>query len=251
MAALKKTLLDKELLKRIEELEKKNKQNRILHILLGIGFFCFLIYGFKGNTSFDILRTKGIIIEDENGKDRILIGAPIPYSKDRVRTDTAKVKANWASSFGSEAKNYMNYYKDYNHSTDGIVIMNDEGFDRVLVGDKLADPNTGQKMFESAGITWNDKKGWELGGAGVNTSADGSARAVMGLDDPKTNGEAIHMVALEDGTKALIIGSELGRLVIGMNAEKSEFIQTNSAFTGIKYFNQDGVLEWEQSMMKK
>lgn len=240
-----------ELLVKIENLEKKNIQTRRINAFLAICVLAFLIFSFKNNNSSDVLRTKGIIIEDENGKDRILIGAPIPYSKDRVRTDTIKVKKYWASTFGDESKNYMNYYKDYNHSTDGIVIMNDEGFDRVLLGDKLADPNTGKKMFESAGITWNDKSGWELGGAGVNTDSDGTSRVVIGLDDPKTNAEAIHLVALEDGTKALIIGGETGRLVIGMNADKSDFLQNSSPFTGVKFFNNQGVLEWEQNLIKK
>jgi hypothetical protein len=44
----------------------------------------------------EIIKTKGIVIVDENGKYRILIGVPIPPSKDRVRTDTAKVRAHLA-----------------------------------------------------------------------------------------------------------------------------------------------------------
>lgn len=96
----------------------------------------------------------------------------------------------------------------------------------LQVGDKLADPNTGRKMFESAGITWNDRKGWELGGAGVNTDNEGNARAVMGLDDPRTSGEAIHMVALEDETKALIIGNESGRIIFEMNERLLSLILT-------------------------
>lgn len=242
--------MEKELLNRISILEKKHNRLTIIHTLLILSLLLFIGYGFSSIDKFDIIRAKGIVIEDANGKDRILIGAPIPFSKDRVRTDTAKVCLNWASAFGKESDNYMTYYKDYNHTTDGIVIMNEEGFDRVLVGDKLADPNTGKKMFESAGITWNDKNGWELGGAGVNTAEDGKARAVMGLDDPNSNGEAIHMVALEDGTKALIIGNENGRLIIGMNTNKSNFLQTDKSFTGIKYYNTKGELVWEQSFEK-
>ncbi len=105
-----------------------------------------------------------------------------------------------------------------------------------------------EKLIESAGITWNDPKGWELGGAEVNTSEDGNSRGVIGLDDPKTSGEVIHLVALEDGTKALIIGNEQGRLIIGMNATENEFLQTTGPFTGIKYFNHQGEIVWEQKM---
>lgn len=244
--------MDKELVLRINKLEQK--YNRLKKILFGsilIIVISSLTLGFTAGDKFNIIRAKGIIIEDSNGKDRILIGSPIPFSKDRIRTDTVKAKKHWASSFGSESKNYMKYYKDYNHSTEGIVIMNEEGFDRVLLGDKLADPNTGKKMFQSAGITWNDKMGWELGGAGVNTGADGKARAVIGLDDPKNNSEAVHLVALEDGTKALIIGGESGRLVIGLNDEKSDFLKTKEKFSGIKYFDHQGELIWEQKVPNK
>lgn len=243
--------MDQKLILRIEQLEKTNGKFKTFIVLLLLVVVSVFIYSFKQKASEEIIRTKGIVIVDESGRDRILIGAPIPPSKDRVRTDTALVRKYWASSLGADSNNYMEYYKSYRHATDGIVIMNSEGFDRVLLGDKLADPNTGQKMFESAGITWNDPMGWELGGAGVNTGSDGVSRAVLGLDDPKSNGEAIHLVALEDGTSALIIGSPLGRLVIGMNGKKSDFLQTTEAFTGLKYFNNQGELEWEQNILKK
>ena len=43
----------------------------------------------------DVLRLKGIIIEDEQGRERILIGAPIPHAKSRVRTDFDKAVKQW------------------------------------------------------------------------------------------------------------------------------------------------------------
>lgn len=195
-----------------------------------------------------IIRAKGIIIEDSAGKDRILIGAPIPFSNDRVRTDTNLVRKYWAKEFEEDADKYMEWYKNYYHGAEGIVIMNENGFDRVLLGDKLADPNTGKRMFEPAGILWNNKEGWELGGAGVNTTADGKARAVIGVDD--SEGEAVHIIALEDGTKGLVIGGERGRLIIGMSKQNGQWFQNKEFFTGIKYFNNEGKLVWEQQMNK-
>jgi hypothetical protein len=108
----------------------------------------------------------------------------------------------------------------------------------LLLGDKLADPNIGKRMCEPAGILWNDKEGWELGGAGVNTTADGKARSVMGVDDK--NGEAVHIIALEDGTKGLVIGGENGRLLIGMSKPNGKWFQNKEAFTGMKFFDADG-----------
>jgi hypothetical protein len=197
---------------------------------------------------FGIIRAKGIVIEDSSGRDRILIGSPIPHSPDRVRTDTSLVKKYWAKNFDDNAQQYMEWYKQYKHGAEGIVIMNENGFDRVLLGDKLADPNTGKRMFEPAGILWNDKEGWELGGAGVNTTKDGKARSVMGVDDK--DGEAVHLTALEDGTKGIVIGGENGRLLIGMSKENGKWFKNKQAFTGIKYFDPQGKLIWEQPLNK-
>ncbi|MBW0160679.1 MAG: hypothetical protein HYI21_15610 [Sediminibacterium sp. Gen4] len=210
-------------------------------ILISLVLFAFTNPG----QSFGIIRAKGIIIEDSVGRDRILIGSPIPFSKDRVRNDTNMVRKYWAKRFGN-GHQYMEWYKNYYHGAEGIVVMNEQGFDRVLLGDKLADPNTGKRMFQSSGILWNDKEGWELGGAGVNTTEDGKSRSVMGVDDK--DGEAVHIVALEDDTKGLIIGGANGRLMIGMSKKDGQWFQNKQAFTGIKYFDNKGKLIWEQAM---
>lgn len=239
--------MEKEVLSRLKQLEIK--YNRIKVINTGLLLLLIIIVSGLGYTNInksEIIRTKGIIVEDDNGRDRILIGAPIPFSENRVRTDTSLVRKYWANKVGADADQYMKWYDDYYHGAEGIIIMNEDGFDRVLVGDKLADSNVGKRLFEAAGITWNDKMGFELGGAGVNTTEDGAARAVIGLDNP--NGEAVHLMALEDGTNALIIGGKNGRLMIVVSEEGGMFSQDNMAFSGIKYFNNEGNLIWEKQM---
>ena len=98
-------------------------------------------------------------------------------------------------------------------------------------------------------FTWNDKEGFELGGAGVNTTEDGKARGVIGLDD--TNGEALHLVALEDGTKALVIKSEKGVLLFGMSEKNGSLFQNETEFAGTKYVDSNGELLWSQEMNTK
>jgi hypothetical protein len=196
---------------------------------------------------FDVIRAKGIVIEDSAGRDRILIGAPIPESKYRVRTDTAMVRKHWAGNFGNPDQ-YMEWYKKYYNSADGMVVMNEEGFDRVLIGDKLADPNTGNRMFQAAGILWNDKHGWEKGGAGVNSTSDGKSRSIIGVDN--ANGEAVHLMALEDGTNALAVQSEEGMILLGFSQKDGQFFQNKASFLGIKVFDTKGKLVWEQTMNK-
>ncbi len=136
--------MDNKLLNRVEKIEKKYRRTRLMNRLMVLLILAFGLYSYTQSTTFGVIRAKGIVFEDQEGKDRILIGALIPYSKDRVRTDSVKVRKYWASAFGAEADNYMEYYKDYRHATDGIVVLNKDGFDRVLLGDKLADPNTGK-----------------------------------------------------------------------------------------------------------
>ena len=241
--------MDSEIVKRLALLEKKHRNQKRLNNILIIVLLCSLSFAFTKTEKFDIIRAKGIVIEDANGKDRILIGTPIPFSKDRVFTDSAKVRKHWASRMIKDNPDlFMKYYKDYKTSSSGIVFMNENGFDRVLVGDDLADANTGVRMFDIAGITWNDKDGFELGGAGVNTNkTDGTARAVVGVDDPN-GGEAVHIMALEEGTKGLLIGDYENTILIGMSKKEGKVFKNKDKFSGIKYFDKSGKLVWEQEM---
>ncbi len=233
---------------RLAKMEKRYHQLKISFLafvtLLILGL---LNFSFKQHETFGIIRAKGIVIEDSAGRDRILIGSPIPFSKDRVRTDTALVRKHWAGNYKNPDQ-FMKWYSSYKNSAEGIVIMNENGFDRLQLGDKLSDPNTGKRMFEPAGLLWNDREGWERGGAGVNTTEDGKARSVIGLDDE--SGEAVHLVTLEDGTKGLMIAGNNGHLLIGMSKENGSFFQNKEAFAGIKFFDRNGKLIWEQAMPK-
>ena len=229
-------------------LRKQVKQLRIAMLTGGILMLIFVVSSFtRAQERNDIIRTRGIVIEDSAGRDRILIGAPIPSSPNRVRTDTNLVRKYWGKKYNNTDQ-FMKWYKDYYHGGIGMVVMNENGFDRVAIGDKLADPNSGKRMFEAAGVMWNDKEGWEMGGAGVNTTKDGEARSVIGVDD--RDGEAVHLVALEDGTKGLMIGGSNGQLLIGMSKKDGAIFRNKEAFSGVKFFNEKGELKWEQKMNK-
>lgn len=232
------------------EITNLKKQIRSLKILMGLiclSFGILFLTSFSRiQDKFNIIRVKGIVVEDSLGKDRILIGAPFPFSKDRVRTDTNLVRKYWTKNYEDQANQYMNWYKSYKHSGYGMVVLNEDGFDRVLIGDQLPDPNSGKRMYNISGMLWNDQEGWELGGAGVNTDKNGKARSIIGLDDK--DGEAVHMVALEDGTKGLIIGGEHGRVLIGASNKNGAWFKNKDPFVGIKYFDKNAILKWEQKM---
>ena len=246
---IKIKIMEKELLNRIEKIEKKYQNLRIafVGILLVAGFWV-INFSLKRGSSFELIRTKGIIVEDSMGRDRILIGSPIPYSKSRVRTDSVLVRKYWASKFKNQNQ-YMEWYKAYKSTADGIVVMNEKGFDIVQLGDKLSDANVGKRMFSASGILWNTQEGWERGGAGVNTAEDGKSQPTIGLDDE--SGEAMHLICLEDGSKGIVIGGENGSIRIGMAKKEGELFQNKTSFTGIKYFDNEGKLLWEQNMMLK
>jgi hypothetical protein len=229
-------------------LQLKKQVRQLQFAVLGfLAVFAILALSAFGKKKDQIIRAKGIIIEDSAGRDRILIGAPIPYSGNRVRTDTSLVRKYWANTFPNPDQ-YMKWYASYRNSVVGMVVMNEKGFDRLQFGDKVADPNIGQRMFESAGVFWNDKEGWERGGAGVNTTQDGKSRSVMGVD--ASDGEAVHIVALEDGSRAMVISGDNGHLMIGMSKENGQWFENKEPFTGIKFFDKKWKLVWEQEMKK-
>lgn len=241
--------MENDIFNKFNEIERKHQRLKksfivaILTIMVGN-----VILYFKPLDKFDIITAKGIVITDAMERDRILIGSPIPYSKNRVRTDTTLVRQYWASKFHNPNQ-YMEWYANYKNSAEGIVFMNEKGFDVVQVGDNLSDANAGKRLFRSTGILFNTQDGWERGGAGVNTTKDGKSRPTIGLDDE--SGEALHLICLEDGSKGIIIGGENGSLRIGMAKEQGELFQNNDAFTGIKFFDNNGELIWEQKMNKK
>ena len=220
----------------------------LVSILL-IGIFGF---AFTQTDKFDVIRAKGIVIEDENGKDRILIGAPIPHSKDRVRTDTALVRKYFASDVARNPNQYMEWYKKYRHSAYGMVVMNEKGIDVMQMGDQLSDPNVGRRIFLPTGILLNNQKGMEVGGFGTHSFDDGRSGVALGLDDPGNGREAFHAIVLSDGTRALILQDSKGKLVVGFGNSSNEIFQNKDSisFVGIKYFDKKDSLLWEQKMNK-
>ncbi|MCU0394290.1 MAG: hypothetical protein MUF29_00155 [Chitinophagaceae bacterium] len=191
----------------------------------------------------DIIRARGIIIEDSLGRDRILIGAPVPHSPDRVRTDTNLVRKHWAARLGDDA--YMQWYREYYHGANGLVLLNEQGFDKLLLGDQLADPNTGKRIASPTGMLWNDDDGFERGGIGLNRlHSNGKYRNGIGLDDDQ--GEALHMVLLEDGSRLIRMAGTDGYTLLGATPADNPFFQSKGPFSGIRRFDSTGKMIWEQ-----
>jgi len=213
------------------ELKKLKRHTRIKDAIFIVSLLVVVVIftlNFKDNEFDKIIRVQGIIVEDTDGKERILIGAPIPYAKNRARTDTMKIKESWGKRLG---KKYMGWYKEYSHEANGIVILDENGWDKIIVGDPAPDPIIGKRIGNSTGIIINDKTGLERTGYGI-LDVDGSDRVVLGLD--KDNGtEGATLSVMPDGTTGLNLNSEKQSIFIGKAAKGNWNSPDKQEFHGI------------------
>ena len=144
----------------------------------------------------DVIRTRGIVIVDAQGRDRILIGAPIPGSGNRIRTNFEKAKLAWAGRYPD-----FEWYRGLEHSTNGIVMIDERGYDRIVLGDPTPDPNIGKRVAPASGIAINDQEGFERTGWGYFPSLN---RTALGIDTPKGN-EGIMVGVLDDSTAGVVV----------------------------------------------
>jgi len=186
---------------RIATLERQvRQQRRVFGVVATFGAIA-LLGGFAPSTR-DVIRTRGIVIVDDHGRERILIGAPIPAASNRLRTNMARAERTWASRF-PDPKQYMRWYAGYRHSMHGMLVLDEQGQDRVAIGDSTPDPNIGKRIGASTGIVVNDAQGFERTGYGMLTVA-GKDRVVLGLDG-KDGNEAVVLSVHDDGPTGLTV----------------------------------------------
>ena len=164
----------------------------------------------SGAATDDVIRARGLIIEDADGRERILIGAPVPEAADRVRTDEARVREVWGPRF-PEA--YMDFYRDYSHETTGMLILSGDGFDRLVVGDPVPDPNIGRRSAPTTGMVINDVEGFERTGYGLSP-VDGRYNVGLGLDTDRIE-EGLVLLLEDDGLNGVLVGTGPDRIFLG------------------------------------
>ena len=69
----------------------------------------------SGTATEDVIRARGLIIEDAAGRERILIGAPVPEAANRVRTDEARVREVWGPRFSGRLHGLLPGLQPRNH----------------------------------------------------------------------------------------------------------------------------------------
>lgn len=198
---------------RITSLERQLRQQKRLFAGLTLIAGVFALAAFT-QPSTNVIRTRGIVIVDDKGRERILIGAPIPAARNRVRTDLARAESAWAKRF-PDPKAYMRWYADYRHTMHGMLVLDENGFDRLAIGDSTPDPNIGKRIGAGPGIDINDAQGFERSGYGLLTVA-GKDRVVLGLDGNDGN-EAVTLSVHDGGGSGLRVDASNNRSIfLGM-----------------------------------
>lgn len=155
------------------------------------------------------LRTRGIIVEDAEGRARILIGAPIPDVAERKRKDAAT----------------------------GIVLLSEDGRDRLQFGN-VGGPQMGgvvqQRIAGATGMQVNDAKGDERGGFGLLDNG----RMVLGLDSPQGEGVML-FVAPDLGMNGLMINGAgpsgpAERIRLAANRDQSGSLYFSDGHGGVR-----------------
>ncbi|UCE74096.1 MAG: hypothetical protein JSV56_13930 [Methanomassiliicoccales archaeon] len=203
-----------------ERLIKLEKRERIYYLfisltLLAIVLSCLNLFGIPKQ---DIIRIKGIIVVDENNRERLLIGAPVPDTEGRIRDDLCN----------------------------GLIILDEKGLDMLALGSPTPNPQTegkvGKRISPATGIQINDANGNERAGYGVMENG----RVVLGLDHE--TGEGVMLFILPDlGYSGLLVNGKSGknrqRIFLGANVNKEDtgFLVLNDN-TGARYsmFRLDG-----------
>ncbi len=189
----------------------------VTSILAGMGFLLQTRNPASG--SGEILHVRGIVIEDAQGRARIILGAPTPSTPGRARSEPVN----------------------------GILVLGPNGADRMVIAYPGLEPQVLGKVgkrsiaMPSAGLVINDSAGNERAGFGVSDDGnrvslglDYSDRDAMGLlVSPGFTGLAefartgdrndqITLGISKDGTAALKLGEPNGDEHFIMEARKGE-----------------------------
>lgn len=227
-------------------INKLQREIRILKIsclflFIALSSFVFLAFTLQ-RAGDDIIRTKGIIITDENGRDRILIGAPVPGSENRIRSSFEKAKNAWGKRFPS-----FDWYKTLNNETNGIIILDERGYDKIAIGDPAPDPNIGKRAAPSVGIAINDNEGFERTGWGFFPDKN---RVVLGLDSPDGSEGAILSI-LEDGSTGLSLTRGQNTIYLGGAPANGLLTELPEPFNGLLMRDSSGINHKINSFDKK
>lgn len=149
---------------RLTALEKKSAWLSVvcwLQLAVVCGFFVALIQHrrVEAASGSSVLRTRGLVIEDSQGRARVLLGSPLPVVPERIRQDA---------------------------TTASMVFLDEQGHDRLTLGEEPEPQVAGKvsprmhRIAPGFGVVIHDGKGDERGTYGWLENG----RALITLDRP-------------------------------------------------------------------
>lgn len=106
-----------------------------------------------------VLHLKSLVIDDDQGRARILLGAPFPSVEERLRKDVTAT---------------------------GMVFLDEKGHDRFALGEMMPASPGFHRIGSAYGLNIYDSEGHERGGMGFLSNGSTVNRAVIALDRPST-----------------------------------------------------------------
>ncbi len=160
-------------------MRRLERRVRVLEAALSVTVALLLILGLsamggESRQRREVLRVRGLIVEDAQGRPRVLLGAPIPNTG-RKRQDEAI----------------------------GMLVLGENGADHVTIGSPAPPPQiqgrVGRRDAKLAGMIIHDLEGNERGGFGYLDND----RVVLGLDYGGRTREAVVLHVMENGTAGI------------------------------------------------
>ena len=227
----------------IEKLQHQIKALRLYCLLLSLVFLSFVFIAFAPQRTInEIIRTRGIIVIDETGRDRILIGAPVPNSDNRIRSSFDKAKMTWGKRFPS-----FDWYKNLDNASNGMIILDEHGYDKITIGDPVPDPNIGKRIGPSVGVAINDNEGFERSGWGFIPDKN---RIVFGLDSQEGS-EGVVLSILEDGSTGVTLMSGQNKVYVGSAPANGLITELSEPFNGLLIQDSTGIKHKTNSFDKR
>ena len=127
-----------------------------LLVIVAVCLSAALAHKVEAQSSPSVLRARGLVIEDDQGRARVILGAPLPAVRERKRTGSL---------------------------TTSMVFLDEDGNDRLTLGEGPNPQANGKILHRIAkffGVLIHDNHGNERGGYGWLTNG----RAVLTLDRP-------------------------------------------------------------------
>lgn len=147
----------------------------------------------------------------------------------------------------------MENFKKYNSSTNGLLILDENGFDRIALGDPTPVPNIG-RIAPSSGMVINDEKGDERSGYGFMKLKDGTQRVGLGLDSHSV--ESINLFVDEKDRRVGNVGIRVKdnnnqSMFLGSLSMSNPIMKLTDPFSGLLIKNGDEVKHQFNILEKK